>query len=67
MDQNSAQTFLSLKEVAEKCGITVQTAIRRGMPAADAHIGRVSGWSETTIEKWQADWSQRRPGRYPKS
>lgn len=67
MVQSTPQTFLSMKEAAARCGISVQALIKRGMPPADAHIGDVSGWTTETIDTWQASWAKRRPGRYPKS
>lgn len=60
------QQFLSVKEAAARCGVTVQGFIKRGMPPADARIGDVSGWTPETIDAWQAAWAKRRPGRYPK-
>lgn len=67
MSESTPHVFLSMKEVAARCGISVQALIKRGMPPADARIGDVSGWTPETIDTWQAAWSKRRPGRYPKN
>lgn len=63
MSDNTPEVFLSVKEAAARCGITVQGFIKRGMPPADARIGDVSGWNPDTIDTWQAAWAKRRPGR----
>ncbi len=60
------QRFLSRKEAAARCGISVQALGKRGMPLPDAQIGDISGWTPETIDRWQAEWATRRPGRYPK-
>ncbi|PLS26020.1 hypothetical protein [Bifidobacterium parmae] len=51
--------YLSLTEVAEKLGITKGALAQYKLPEADVTVGRARGWSETTIDEWNAA----RPGR----
>jgi predicted DNA-binding transcriptional regulator AlpA len=52
------QRYLSLGEVADRCGLQLNTLkgyLRKGiLPAPDAQIGRNRGWTVETIQKWEA-------------
>ncbi|WP_030013188.1 hypothetical protein [Curtobacterium sp. S6] len=54
---------LSRKEAAAYCGITVMAFDKRGAPAPDVLVGTVRGWDVETIKEWDAQKSQRGPGR----
>ena len=51
--------YLSLTEVAARLGITTGALARYKLPPADVTVGRTRGWSEETIDAWNAA----RPGR----
>lgn len=51
--------YLSVSEVAARIGVTAGTLSRYRLPAPDAMIGTVRGWTPATIDAWQAA----RPGR----
>ena len=51
------QRFLSVTEIAERTGLTLNTVkaysqIPGRLPEPDAMIGRVKGWSPKTIDAW---------------
>lgn len=50
--------YLSIKEVAELLGISVNSAKVYKLPPPDAVIGDRRGWLPQTI----IDWNERRPG-----
>lgn len=56
------ERYLSLGEVADRIGVTLNTAksyLRKDLlPAPDAMTGRVRGWIPDTIDAW----NQARPG-----
>lgn len=51
--------YLSLKELAERIGVKPATAVNYKLPAPDAMIGDVRGWSVETVDAWHAA----RPGK----
>ncbi|WP_295729086.1 AlpA family transcriptional regulator [uncultured Bifidobacterium sp.] len=51
--------YLSLTDVAERLGITKGALARYKLPQPDVLVGRARGWSEKTIDAWNAS----RPGR----
>lgn len=51
--------YLSRTEVAERIGVTPGALSRYKLPDPDAMIGQARGWTEQTIDDWQAA----RPGR----
>jgi len=51
--------YLSRTEVAERIGVTPGALSRYRLPEPDAMIGDVRGWTEETIDTWNAA----RPGR----
>ncbi len=52
-------TYLSRPEVAAVIGVAPATMYRYKLPAPDAMIGKLPGWTQETIETWHAQ----RPGR----
>lgn len=50
--------YLSLTEVARRLGVTKGALARYKLPAPDVVVGSIRGWSEQTIDEWNA----RRPG-----
>lgn len=59
------QVFLSINEVAELLGISVNTAksyvLKDLFPAPDARIGKQKGWLRKTIKDW--NYNRPRPSR----
>lgn len=59
------QVFLSIHEVAELLGISVNTAksyVLKGLfPDPDARIGKQKGWLRKTIKDW--NYNRPRPSR----
>lgn len=51
--------YLSMTQVAERLGVTLGALSHYRLPAPDVYVGRTRGWSERTIDKWNAA----RPGR----
>ena len=51
--------YLSLTDVAERLGITKGALARYKLPQPDVLVGHARGWSEKTIDAWNAA----RPGR----
>lgn len=51
--------YLSVKQVAERLGITQGALLSLNMPTPDATIGRTRGWLPETID----EWNRNRPGR----
>lgn len=58
-DGGMAKHYLSTTEVAERIGVTRGSLSNLKLPAPDVTIGTTRGWSEKTIDKWNAE----RPGR----
>lgn len=52
--------YLSLKEVAERIGLTPGTLSRYTLPEPDAMIGDVRGWLPLTIDAWDRERRRRR-------
>lgn len=53
------ERYLSVKQVAERLGITGGGLLNLRLPEPDAYIGRTRGWKPETIDAWNAA----RPGR----
>ena len=53
------RTYLSFTQVAQRLGITTGALGGLHLPNPDVQIGRTRGWSEKTIDAWNAA----RPGR----
>ena len=53
------ERYLSLTEVAPRLGITTGALAGYKLPEPDVMMGRTRGWSEATIDAWNAA----RPGR----
>lgn len=51
--------YLSLTEVAERLNITKGALARYKLPEPDVNVGSTRGWSEQTIDEWNAA----RPGQ----
>ena len=51
--------YLSRPEIAERIGVKPDTMNRYKMPAPDAMIGRLPGWTVETVDAWNAA----RPGQ----
>ena len=51
--------YLSLTEVAERLNITKGALARYKLPEPDVYVGRTRGWTEQTIDEWNAA----RPGQ----
>ena len=51
--------YLSLTEVAERLNITKGALARYKLPEPDVYVGSTRGWSEQTIDEWNAA----RPGQ----
>ena len=51
--------YLSMTQVAERLGVTLGALSHYRLPAPDVYVGRTRGWSEKTIDEWNAA----RPGR----
>lgn len=55
--------YMSKAEVADHLGLSIdaiKSYVGKGyMPEPDARIGRISGWTTETIDRWYAE----RPGR----
>lgn len=52
-------TFLSLGEFADQVSVSPGTLAHYKLPEPDAMIGKTRGWSQETIDRWQAN----RPGK----
>lgn len=50
--------YLSMTEVAEYLGVTKGALATYKLPEPDVIVGRARGWSQQTIDTWNA----RRPG-----
>ena len=50
--------YLSLTEVAQRLGVTKGALARYKLPEPDVLVGSIRGWSEQTID----DWNAARPG-----
>lgn len=46
--------YLSRAEVAARIGVKPDTLSRYNLPAPDATIGTVRGWTRHTIDTWNA-------------
>lgn len=57
--QAVTRRYLSMTDVAERLGITKGALARYKLPKPDVLVGRARGWSEKTIDAWNAA----RPGR----
>jgi predicted DNA-binding transcriptional regulator AlpA len=53
------KTYLSLTEFAAAIGVAAGTMSKYKLPEADVMIGKTRGWSQETIDQWQAN----RPGK----
>ncbi|MBH9978532.1 hypothetical protein H3S87_02465 [Bifidobacterium sp. W8108] len=51
--------YLSMTEAARRLGITTGALAGYKLPEPDVLVGRTRGWSEETIDNWNAA----RPGR----
>lgn len=51
--------YLSRAELAERIGVKPDTLSRYKLPEPDAMIGDTRGWTEATVDAWNAA----RPGR----
>ncbi|SCZ14395.1 hypothetical protein SAMN02799641_05785 [Rhodococcus erythropolis] len=69
MAQRKTGRYLSKRQIAERIGVSDPTLSGYNLPQADVTIGPVNddgtiprgthqGWSEKTVDEWQAD----RPG-----
>ena len=54
-----AKHYLSTTEVADRIGVTRGSLSNLKLPPADVTVGTVRGWTEKTIDEWNAA----RPGR----
>ena len=50
--------YLSLTEVAQRLGVIKGALARYKLPEPDVLVGSIRGWSEQTID----DWNAARPG-----
>ena len=57
-DRNVTRHYLSTTEIAERLGITRGALSSLTLPKPDVTVGTVRGWSEKTIDTWNAQ----RPG-----
>ena len=57
--QTVTRRYLSLTEVAERLNITKGALARYKLPEPDVYVGRTRGWTEQTIDEWNAA----RPGQ----
>lgn len=46
--------YLSLTEVARRLGVTKGALARYKLPEPDVLVGSIRGWSEQTIDEWDA-------------
>ena len=46
--------YLSLTEVAQRLGVTKGALARYKLPEPDVLVGSIRGWSEQTIDDWNA-------------
>ena len=46
--------YLSLTEVARRLGVTKGALARYRLPEPDVLVGSIRGWSEQTIDEWNA-------------
>jgi predicted DNA-binding transcriptional regulator AlpA len=46
--------YLSLTEVAQRLGVTKGALARYKLPEPDVLVGSIRGWSEQTIDNWNA-------------
>ena len=46
--------YLGVKQVAERLGVTPGGLLNLRLPEPDVRIGRTRGWSEETIDAWNA-------------
>ena len=51
--------YMGVKQVAEHLGITQGGLLNLKLPDPDVTIGKTRGWSQQTIDKWNAS----RPGK----
>lgn len=53
-----ARHYLSVSDVARRLGITVGALNTLRLPEPDVYVGHARGWTEETIDEWNAH----RPG-----
>lgn len=51
--------YLSLTQVAQRLGVATAAVANYRLPEPDVMVGRTRGWTEETIDEWNAQ----RPGR----
>lgn len=51
---SDAPLYLSRPQVAERIGVARYTLNRYTLPPADVRVGVLPGWSEATIDAWNA-------------